>query len=82
MTKREIAPLDEIHITGIGPIVTEPASSAYPGSISIEVLTSDDQESLVMSGPVAMELAAAIVKHLRQEQSLSGEETAPSKKAE
>jgi hypothetical protein len=35
-----------------------------------------------MSGAVAMELAAAIVKHLRQEQSLSGGETAPSKKAE
>jgi hypothetical protein len=74
--------MDEIHITGIGPIVTVPASSAYPASISIEVLTSDDQESLVMSGAVAMELAAAIVKHLRQEQSLSGKETAPSKKAE
>jgi hypothetical protein len=74
--------MDEMRITGIGPIVTAPASDTDPGSISIEVLTSDDQESLVMSGTIAMELAAAIVKHLRQEQSLSGEETAPSKKPE
>jgi hypothetical protein len=74
--------MDEMRITGVGPIVTEPASSAYPGSISIEVLTSEDQQSLVMSGTVAMELATAIVKHLRQEHSLSGEETAPPKKAE
>ena len=51
--------MDEICITGIGPIVTEPASDTQPGSISIEILTSDGQESLVMSGVVAMELAAA-----------------------
>jgi hypothetical protein len=74
--------MEEMRITGVGPIVTAPASDTLPGSIAIEVLTSDDQESLVMSGAVAMELAAAIVKHLRQEQSLSGEEIAPSKKVE
>jgi hypothetical protein len=67
-----------MHITGVGPIVTEPASSAHPGSISIEALTLERQESIVMSGIVAMELAAAIVKHLRQEQSLSaGEPPSP-----
>jgi hypothetical protein len=71
--------VDEMRITGIGPVVTVPASDTRPDSISIEVLTSEDQESLVMSGAVAMELAAAIVKHLRQEQSLSGD---PPKKAE
>jgi len=74
--------MDEMHITGVGPIVTEPASDTDPGSISIEVLTSDGQETLVMSGIVAMELAAAIVKHLRQEKSLSGTETASRKKTE
>ena len=74
--------MDEMRITGIGPIVTAPASDARPGSISIEVLTSEDQQSLVMSGAVAMELAAAIIRHLRQEQSLSGEETDTPKKAE
>ena len=63
--------MEEMRITGVGPIVTEPSSSAQPGGISIEVLTLEGQESLVMSGVVAMELAAAIVKHLRQEQSLS-----------
>jgi hypothetical protein len=67
--------MDEICITGIGPIVTEPASDTQPGSISIEILTSDGQESLVMSGVVAMELAATIVKHLRQEKSLSERQT-------
>ena len=67
--------MGEMHITGVGPIVTEPASGAQPGAISIEVLTLEGQESLVMSGVVAMELAAAIVKHLRQEQSLSAAET-------
>jgi hypothetical protein len=35
-----------------------------------------------MSEIVAMELAAAIVKHLRQEKSLSGTETASPKKTE
>ena len=74
--------MDEMRITGVGPVVTEPASHTDPGSISIEVLTSDGQETLVMSGIVAMELAAAIVKHLRREESLSGEEIAPPKKAE
>jgi len=74
--------MDEICITGIGPIVTEPASDTQPGSISIEILTSDGQESLVMSGVVAMELAAAIVKHLRQEQSLSERQTPSPKGAE
>jgi hypothetical protein len=63
--------MDEIRITGIGPIVTEPVSNSQPNSISIEVLTPDGQEALVMSGAVAMELAAAIVKHFRDEQSLS-----------
>jgi hypothetical protein len=63
--------MEEMHITGVGPIVTEAASGDRPGSISIEVLTLEGQESLAMSGIVAMELAAAIVKHLRQEQSLS-----------
>jgi|HubBroStandDraft_4_1064222.scaffolds.fasta_scaffold3388265_1 hypothetical protein len=67
--------MGEMHVTGVGPIVTEPASSAQAGSISIEVLTLEGQESLVMSGIVAMELAAAILKHLRQEQSLSAGET-------
>jgi hypothetical protein len=71
-------PMEEMHITGVGPIVTEPASGSEAGGISIEVLTMEGQESLVMSGVVAMALAAAIVKHLRQEQSLSAGET-PSK---
>jgi hypothetical protein len=74
--------MDEMHITGVGPIVSEPASDTDPGSISIEVLTSDGQETLVMSGIVAMELAAAIVKHLRQEKSLSGTETASPRRTE
>lgn len=74
--------MEEICITGIGPVVTEPASDTQPGGISIEVLTADGQESLVMSGVVAMELAAAIVKHLRQEQSLSAGEKPSSKGAE
>ena len=67
--------MGEMHITGVGPIVTEPASGAHPGAIAIEVLTLEGQESLVMSGIAAMELAVAIVKHLRQEQSLSAGET-------
>jgi hypothetical protein len=67
--------MGEMHITGVGPIVTEPAAGDQPGSISIEVLTLEGQESLVMSGIAAMELAAAIVKHLRQEQSLAAGET-------
>jgi hypothetical protein len=74
--------MDEMRVTGIGPIVTEPAPGSKSSNISIEVLTSDGQESLVMSEAVAKELAAAIVKHLRQEQSLSETEAAPSKGAE
>jgi hypothetical protein len=74
--------MDEMRITGIGPIVTEPASDTDPGGVSIEVLTADGQEYLVMSGLVAMGLAAAIVKHLRQEQTLSETPTAPPGKAE
>jgi hypothetical protein len=66
--------MDEMRVTGIGPVVTEPASNSRANHISIEVLTSEGQESLVMSEAVAKELAAAIVKHLRQEQSLSGTE--------
>jgi hypothetical protein len=63
----------DIRITAIGPIVTEPAADTQPRSISIEVLTSDGENALEMSVPLAVELAAAIVKHLRQEQSLSAE---------
>jgi hypothetical protein len=64
----------EIRITGIGPIVTEPATDTQSRNISIEVLTPDGQNAFGMSVAVAVELAAAIVKHLRQEQSLAAEE--------
>jgi hypothetical protein len=69
----------DIRITSIGPIVTEPAADTQPHSISIEVLTSDGQKALEMPMTLALELAAAITKHLRQEQILSAKEpTSPS----
>jgi hypothetical protein len=74
--------MGEMHITAVGPIVTQPASDTDPGAIAIEVLKSDGQASLVMSSVVAMELAAAIVKHLRQERSLSGTQSPPPENAE
>jgi hypothetical protein len=61
----------DIRITKIGPIVTEPPVDALSGRISIEVLTTDGQKALEMPLALAMELTAAMVRHLREEQSLA-----------
>jgi hypothetical protein len=66
----------DIRITKIGPIVTEPPVDTLAARISIEVLTTEGQKALEMPMALAMELTAAIVKHLREEQSLAAEEAA------
>ena len=66
----------DIRITKIGPIVTEPPVDALSGRLSIEVLTNDGQKALEMPFALAMELTAAIVRHLRDEQALTTEQTA------
>ena len=68
----------DIRITQIGPIVTEPPADAQPGRISIEVLTTDGPKALELPLTIAMELTAAIVRHLRDEQSLARERAASS----
>lgn len=64
----------DICITKIGPIVTEPPADALPGRLSIEVLTTEGPKALELTSALAIELAAAIVRHLRDEQSLSAEQ--------
>jgi hypothetical protein len=56
--------MHDIGIIAIGPIVTELESDTQARKISIQIL----------SAVLAMELAAKIVKHLREEQTLSAEE--------
>lgn len=73
--------MDDIPITKIGPIVTEPATDDKPALVSIELLTSDGQTALEMPVQLAVELAAALVRHLREEQSLSSENPLPSKES-
>lgn len=68
----------DIRITKIGPIVTEPPADALTARISIEVLTTDGPKALELPLALAMELTAAIVKHLRDEQSLAREQAAAS----
>jgi hypothetical protein len=68
----------DIHITKIGPIVTEPPADGQPGRVSIEVLTTEGQKALEMPSTLAIELAATIIRHMRDEQSLSGEGAASS----
>ena len=60
----------DIRITKIGPIVTEPAVDALVSRVSIEVLTTDGQKALELPLTLAMELAATLVMHLRDEQTL------------
>jgi len=60
----------DIRITKIGPIVTEPAVDALVSRVSIEVLTTDGQKALELPLTLAMELAATLVRHLRDEQTL------------
>ena len=66
--------MHDIGIIAIGPIVTELESDTQARKILIDVLTSDGQNALEMSAVLPMELAAKIVKHLREEQTLSAEE--------
>ena len=61
----------EIRITNIGPIVTEPPVEAEPAIVSIEILTAVGPKALELPAALAMELAVAIVRHLRDEQSLA-----------
>jgi hypothetical protein len=68
----------DIRITQIGPIVTEPPADGQPARISIEVLTTGGPQALELPLAVAMELTAAIVRHLRDEQSLARERAASS----
>ncbi|MGA2043345.1 MAG: hypothetical protein ABSG83_08220 [Roseiarcus sp.] len=61
----------EIRITNIGPIVTEPHADAEPAIVSIEILTAGGPKALELPASLAMQLAVAIVRHLRDEQSLA-----------
>jgi len=63
----------DIHITKIGPIVTEPPVKGQAGVVSIEILTAEGPKALAMPPALAMTLAAAIVGHLRDERSLAGQ---------
>jgi hypothetical protein len=68
----------DIRITQIGPIVTEPPADGQPARLSIEVLTTDGPQALELPMALAVELTAAIVKHLRGEQSLARDRAASS----
>jgi hypothetical protein len=61
----------DIRITKIGPIVTEPRHGARAAAVSIEIFTDDGPKALELSPAVAMELAATIVRHLREEGALA-----------
>ena len=55
----------------VGPIRTAPTSDPHPILLSVEVLTKDGSRTLRLSATVAVEFAAAIVRHMREEQLLN-----------